>query len=144
MSASERPAPSPNGTGPSKKSAAPQPHASGVQSRATRAESAPLTGAALSAALKAYGIALANENGDKFWRSCFDAAVDHLAASGREWSTDDVFALGVPTPDHPNRVGAAINAAMKTGRISPVGYRLSSRPSRHAGVVRVWVGGDAR
>jgi hypothetical protein len=138
------PAPLAQGDAGPEKIAAAKPVASAVQSSGRQAESAPLTLAALSAALRDYGIAQANESGDQYWRSCFDAGVEHLAASGRVFSTDDLFTLGVPAPDHPNRVGAAISAAMKAETIRPVGYRQSARPSRHAGVVRVWVGSDAR
>jgi hypothetical protein len=95
-----------------------------VQDSGTHGNPAPATDAALSAALRDHGIHQANENGDQYRKSCFRAMVDHLAATGREFTTDDVFAEGVPAPDHPNRVGAAMNAAMKAGIIRPVGYRL--------------------
>jgi hypothetical protein len=83
------------------------------------------------------GVAFGNANGDAWWRDCFDRAVGHLASTGHKFTTDEVFAQGVRLPDHPNRVGAA---AAKSGVIAPAGYRLSTRPSRHAGVVREWTG----
>jgi len=87
------------------------------------------------------GVALTNANGDAWWRGCFDRAVAQLASTGHrfttDFTTDEVFAPGVPLPDHPIRVGAA--AAM-AGVIAPAGYRLSTRPSRPAGVVGEWIG----
>lgn len=46
----------------------------------------------------------------------------------------------MPDPDHPARWGALFQSAVRSGLIVPVGYRLSRRPSRHGGVVRVWKG----
>jgi type IV secretory pathway ATPase VirB11/archaellum biosynthesis ATPase len=72
---------------------------------------------------------------------CLCAAIP---ARERVITCEEAFELQVPPPDHPNRVGAAISAAMKAGTVEHVGFRQSARPSRHAGVVRVWVGGGAR
>jgi hypothetical protein len=114
-----------------------------VHSRACRTESAPLTLAALSAALRDYGIHQANENCDVWWKSCADRAIDYLAATGEPFSADHVAAL-VPEPDHPCRWGARFHAAVHAGVIRPVGYVLSERPSRHRGVQRLYRGAAAR
>ncbi|MBA3251459.1 MAG: hypothetical protein H0T66_14405 [Geodermatophilaceae bacterium] len=86
------------------------------------------------------GIARANDGVDAWWRSCADAGISYLARSGLPWSADDLWDLGVPRPDHPNRVGAAFQAAVKAGQIQQVGFALSRRRSRHAGVLRLWRG----
>lgn len=105
--------------------------------------SAPLTLAALSAALRDYNIAKANENTDPWWKSCADRAIDHLAALDQPFTVDAVAAL-VPEPDHPCRWGARFHAAVRAGVIRPVGYVLSTRPSRHRGVIRLYRGGASR
>ena len=102
-----------------------------------------MTLAALSAALRDYGIAKADENTDAWWRSCTDRAIDYLAALDYPFSADHVAAL-VPEPDHPCRWGARFHAAVHAGVIRPVGYVLSERPSRHRGVQRLYRGGASR
>jgi hypothetical protein len=140
VSTSERPAPR-QVAGPSENVAAKAPLA--AHSRAKRAESAPLSLAALSAALRDYNIAKANENTDSWWKSCADRAIDYLAAVGEPFSADHVQAL-IPPADHPCRMGARFRAAVLAGTIRPVGYTLSERPSRHRGVQRLYRGGAAR
>lgn len=117
--------------------------ASSPDSTARRAESAPLTLAALSAALRDYGVHQADENTDAWWKSCADRAIDYLAALDYPFSADHVAAM-VPAPDHPCRWGARFHAAVHAGVIRPVGYVLSERPSRHRGVQRLYRGGAAR
>jgi hypothetical protein len=134
MSASERPA-SATEAGPSTKIAAAKQVASVVESSGTDGSSAPLTLAALSAALRDYGIAQANDNTDAWWKSCADRAIEYLADLGQPFSADHVAEL-VPAPDHPCRWGARFHAAVRAGVVV-----LSARPSRHRGVQRVYVGG---
>ncbi|MDP9460709.1 MAG: hypothetical protein M3Q22_10830 [Actinomycetota bacterium] len=142
MSAKEGAGPLPTGTGPQKIAAAKQ-VASAVQCRAERARSAPLTLAALSAALRDYNLAKVDEATDPWWRSCADRAIDYLAALDQPFTVDAVAAL-VPEPERPCQWGARFHAAVRSGVIRPVGYVLSERPSRHRGVVRLYRGGDAR
>lgn len=79
-------------------------------------------------------------NSDDWWRSCVEAGIRHLAATGSPFDAFDLTELGVPDPDHPNRWGAAFRAAATGGLIEPIGYRESRRPSRSGGVCRVWRG----
>jgi hypothetical protein len=129
-------------TGPETSSTA-KPLALNGQSRARQADSAALTLAALSAAMRDYGIAQADENTDAWWKSCADRAIDYLAAVDKPFSADHVQAL-IPPADHPCRIGARFTAALHAGVIRPVGYVLSERPSRHRGVQRLYRGGAAR
>lgn len=80
------------------------------------------------------------DNSDDWWRSCVEAGLRHLAATGSPFDAFDLTELGVPDPDHPNRWGAAFRAAATGGLIEPIGYRESRRPSRSGGVCRVWRG----
>lgn len=135
----ERPAVAPAGRS---EDAATKQLTSGVHSTARRAESAPLSLAALSAALRDYNLAKANDGTNAWWKSCADAAIDYLAALDYPFSADHVAAL-VPEPDHPCRWGARFHAAVRAGVVVPIGYTLSNRPSRHRGVQRLYVGQGA-
>lgn len=98
------------------------------------------TATALARLVRDEGIERANGNGSAWWRSCADAAIAYLAATGLPWSSDDLYDLGLPPAEHPCRIGGAVHAAAKAGLIRQTGFALSRRRSRHAGVVRVWVG----
>ncbi len=93
--------------------------------------------------LREEGIARANNSTDAWWRSCADAAITYPAALDEPFSSDHMAAL-VPEPDHPCRWRGRFNAAVWDGVIRPVGYVLSTRPSRHRGVQRLYRGGAAR
>jgi hypothetical protein len=143
VSASERPAPA-TGTGPSENRTAAKPSTLAAQCMATGDSSAPATLANLGRLLRDEGAARANGSMDRWWRSCATAGLLHLAALGQPFTADRLRDLGVPEPTHPNYVGALFIGASKAGVIRPVGFTTSRRPSRHAGVQRVWVGGDGR
>jgi hypothetical protein len=70
-------------------------------------------------------------------RARVDAAIRHLAATGRPFSSNTARPLhGVNGPV----VGAAFTAARKAGLIQPVGYEPSNEPGTHAHPVRTWLG----
>jgi hypothetical protein len=93
--------------------------------------------------LRDEGIALADESGDAWWRPCASTALLYFASLDQPFSADDVLTL-VGMPDRPNQVGAVFPAAVVAGTIIPVGYVLSTRPSRHRGVQRLYRGGAER
>lgn len=64
-----------------------------------------------------------------WWRSGADLAVESLAATRRPFSVDDIRAMGVSEPDHPNRWGGLFGAWSKRGLIRRTGRTV---PSRHA------------
>ena len=77
------------------------------------------------------------------FRKVIDAALDELIASGAEFSADDLqLRLDDTTRASaaPNLVSAAIALASRQGRIRHVGWGTSTRPARHCGVQRRWVG----
>jgi hypothetical protein len=112
-----------------------------AESRATSDDSTPSTLANLGRLLREEAVARVNGSMDRWWRSCATAGLLHLAALGEPFSADRLWDLGVPEPSHPNYLGALFIAASKQGVIRPVGFTQSHRPSRRAGVQRVWVGG---
>lgn len=75
------------------------------------------------------------------WRRRFEDALAELAASGREFVSDDVLAIcGEPVASSCKSVGALVNAAARSGLIERVDYRTSRRPSRNGSVIAVWRG----
>jgi hypothetical protein len=143
VTADERPAPLPTGTGPSENLTAAKLPNLAAQCRATTDSPTPATLANLGRLLRDQGVARANGSMDRWWRSCATAGLVHLAALGRPFTADDLRDLGVPEPSHPNYVGALFIGASKAGVIRPVGFAQARRPSRHASWMRQWVGGEA-
>lgn len=84
------------------------------------------------------------DNGDSWWRDCAERALAHWAESGLPFTADDLRELGVPEADHPNRWGALFATFHRRGVIEAVGYQVSTRRSRHGGVLRVWRGVSSR
>lgn len=73
-------------------------------------------------------------------RAKVDAAIRQLAATGREFSSNEARGLhGVAGPV----VGAAFTAARKAGLIRAVGFTTSTDPGTHAHHVRLWLGVNA-
>lgn len=69
-------------------------------------------------------------------------AIQRRAESGRPFTADDVQ-RDLPEdiePHSPNLLPALINGASKRGLIRMHGLARSSRPSRHAGRVCIWIG----
>lgn len=79
-------------------------------------------------------------NADGWWLDCSGRGVTWWAQAGVPFTVEDVRDLGVPEPDHCARWGALFAAFRARGLITCIGYRTSTRPSRHGGILRVWVG----
>ena len=82
------------------------------------------------------------ENADAWWSDCAERAVSWWAEAGVPFTVNDVRELGVPEADHPNRWGALFSAMRARGVIESVGFAVSTRRSRHGGVLRVWRGAE--
>lgn len=66
-----------------------------------------------------------------FWLAC--------QPQGRELTSIDLID-SVGMPESPNAVGAVMRSAFTLHLIEPTGrYTQSTRPTRHAAIVRVWV-----
>ncbi len=89
--------------------------------------------------LRDNGIALVDGAEPLAWKAKADAAIATLAASGLEFTAEDVRAIA-GDPSRPNAMGAAFNRAAKTGTITYVRHAPSSRPTLHRCAIRVWIG----
>lgn len=75
------------------------------------------------------------------WKIAVERAITKLAASGREFTSDDVRRLaGEPLGTSPHALGGLIAAAAQRGEIIAVGFRQSTRPAAHARPIRIWRG----
>lgn len=80
------------------------------------------------------------------WSELARDAVDYLASTGRQFTSEDLTALiGLPRPDAPesnrnNAVGAVISGAARRGVIERVGYRNARRARLHSAQLSVWKG----
>jgi hypothetical protein len=72
------------------------------------------------------------------WRADAEAWVATLPPGQRITSETLITAVGMPPS--PRAVGAFIRTAAMAGWLTPTGEIVqNTRPSRHAGIVRVWV-----
>lgn len=74
------------------------------------------------------------------WRANAMDALEQLAASGCEFTADDVRHAGVGEPPHPNYWGALFLAAQTQKVIRKVGVAPSRNRRSHASAVFRWVG----
>lgn len=84
------------------------------------------------------------------WRDHTDAIILDLAVEGQSFTVDDVRRIQesaqkdwhgkkLPVPP-PNAWGGRFLFAQREGIIRTYGFAMSTRPSRHRGVQRVWIG----
>ena len=84
------------------------------------------------------GAQAAEQNADEWFKSCARRAILDLADSGRIFSADDVWAMGIPEPDSNCRLGGVLMGLSNAGAIVCVGVGISRRSSRHGGLQRLW------
>lgn len=88
----------------------------------------------------------ASTDPDTWWTDGAERALTLLAQTGKPFTAaalrDEPYAL--PDPHHPGAWGALLAQAHRRGLIRPVGYTVSTVPSRHRSVVGIWVGGGAQ
>lgn len=90
--------------------------------------------------LRDAGVSSVTSHTPQWWRDSCDRAIARLAASGVEFTADEVRAVVGDPPNHPNAMGARFLSAAKSRLIERVGYKKPTRPSRHANVVAIWRG----
>lgn len=54
------------------------------------------------------------------------------------FTSDDLWAAGLPKPPEARALGPVLNKLRKDGVIEPGGFRQTSQVSRHAAPVRIW------
>jgi hypothetical protein len=92
-------------------------------------------------ALRDEGVTAIDGSTDDWWRDCVDRGIAEFARRGVVFQAFDVMdVLGIPEPDHPNRIGGRFHAAARAGLIEPVGFAQSRRPTAKASIVRTWRG----
>lgn len=73
------------------------------------------------------------------WKTAAEAVLAGLAATGKPFTTDEVWAM-LPQPPEPRALGALMRHAARAGKIRRVGWRASSRPECHCRPVAMWTG----
>lgn len=91
------------------------------------------------AQLRDEGMARALAAEHEAWKERATEAVELLAATGQEFTSDHVRDLA-GEPSRPNAIGGILNGAKRNGIITVVGFAQATRASRHASVMRVWRG----
>lgn len=75
------------------------------------------------------------------WKTDALDLIEQLAKTGREFTSDDLYAAGLGPAPHPNMVGPVFNRAMNLGYIIPTHrVRKSQRKARRGGWVAEYVG----
>jgi hypothetical protein len=90
-------------------------------------------------------IARAGAHAEAQWRECCRAAIEFVAATHAEFTSDDVWDVlrkffdPVPTTHEPRALGAIMRQAERDAICVPLSkWRLSKRPQCHRRPVRVW------
>lgn len=98
----------------------------------------------LAEAARDEAMARADGHADPLWRDAAMRVIRSLAASGAEFTTDEVWsalARSGHVTHEPRALGALMVQAGKAGIVKPTDrYRNSRRVECHARPVRVWVG----
>lgn len=89
------------------------------------------------------GLRVVRDHTPETWAERFDECALRFAAMAngrREFTSEDVTEIVGQPPNHPNAVGARMNALAKRGLIVKTGYRQAERPNQHATVIATWRG----
>ena len=86
------------------------------------------------------GVRRADHQADAGWKAEADRVIVELAATGRDWTADELHDAGLSTAINSGAYGGRILAAARAGLIRKVGYTTSARPGRRAGATAVWRG----
>jgi hypothetical protein len=84
------------------------------------------------------GIQKAGDAANDAWKTLALQWVIWLASNRPTFTSDDIWACGVPKPREPRALGAVFREASKMGMIEPVGYQQTAQVSRHRAPIRVW------
>lgn len=90
-------------------------------------------------AAKRAGMGLAEAATNAPWAEQCQAAIRHLAATGRSFRASDLIGL-VPEPADHHQWGPQLATAARAGVIRPYGYGPSLRTTTKASACRTWIG----
>lgn len=91
--------------------------------------------------LKEKGMEKAIENANADWKDAVDRRISFLIFNKRYFTSDDVlvYLADRDIKTHNNSaLGGIINRWANQGFISPAGFVVSNRPSRHKAPIRLW------
>ena len=91
----------------------------------------------LGEALKSAGTAQALANNERYSLRFFLEARWILGLHGQVTAEQVVSLIGMPEGS-PNAVGAAMRAFAHANKLVVAGYKKTSRPSRHSGLIAIW------
>lgn len=88
---------------------------------------------------KADGMQAAADGAGAEWADVAQALVLQVAAARATFTTDDLWAAGLPPSASPRALGSVMNAMARAGQIEATGeHRKSTRPRNHSHPVAVW------
>jgi hypothetical protein len=90
--------------------------------------------------LRDIGAAQVSENTCEEWVQTCDGIIMAMAASGVDFTAEDVRGMAGDPPHHPNAMGARFLAASKRNIIVRIGFSNSKRRERHASMLAVYKG----
>ncbi len=91
------------------------------------------------AELRDRGVSMVDHSTPDDWKSACDAVIAAMAASGSEFTAEDVREFA-GNPPKPNAMGARFLAARRRGLIRRVGVTNATRSTRHACALMVYRG----
>lgn len=93
----------------------------------------------LAEALTQEAIARVGEAADEAWMAQARRTLSEIAARLPLFTTDDLWAAGLPSPREPRALGAVMREVARAGICAATDqYRRSTRPECHTRPVRVW------
>lgn len=98
---------------------------------------------AFGAQLRDEAMAIVAEHADPEWMARAAACIGELAATGEEFTSEDVLDR-VGSTREPRALGPLFMAALRSGAIVKTRFALARRPSRHRAPVQVWRGEPRR
>jgi len=75
-----------------------------------------------------------------WWRIAAEATIADLAASGEEFTAEDVRDRVGTMVGRESALAAAFRVASRAGLITAVGWRTARRPEAHQRALRIWRG----
>ena len=98
----------------------------------------PIQSARASRASRDEAMARVEVHADAAWSELAAQTVRSVARGGGDFTSDDVWAAGLPRPSESRALGPVLMRLARDGEIVAVGFRQTTQVSRNAAPVRVW------